>query len=247
MSLQFNVTASPYNGVIQRCEVMVYGPDGLGRISGNTTQLGLWTTRANNAMDKIQERILQVSGYKRQYDDPNHAEQNTHYVDIVSGTDTYKLTVDTNSDLILDIYSVYAKTSTGFYERLTLVDELTNEDFYGERTISGAPTKYARKGSNFIFSPTPNENVTNGLKFEISREIDYFTTADTTQKPGFRGTLHELLPTYMVLEYAEENVLQNVNLIERKAQKLEKLLDRAYGKVAPDERQIIKGRSILYK
>ena len=89
--------------------------------------------------------------------------------------------------------------------------------------------------------------VTNGLKFEISREGDYFTTSDTTQKPGFRGTLHDLLPTYMVLEYAEENTISNVNLLERRAQKLEQALDLAYSKVAPDERNIISPKRILYK
>lgn len=249
MSLVFSQTSSPYKGVIQRCEVMVYGPDGLGRISGNATQLGLWTTRANNAMDKIHERILQASGYKRQFDDPNHTgDYNTIYANLVSGQSDYVFTTDEGGNLILDLYRVYAKTTGGNYEPLTLVDELSDYDFYSESSATGHPTKYAKKTDGAIFvKPTPSTTVTNGLKFEISREGDYFTTSDTTQKPGFRGTLHDLLPTYMVLEYAEENTISNVNLLERRAQKLEQALDLAYGKVAPDERNIISPKRILYK
>lgn len=248
MSLQFNQTASPYKGVIQRCEVMVFGSDGLGRISGNSVQLGLWTTRANNAIDKIHERILQVSGYKRQFDDVNHPDYNTIYANLVSGQSNYVFTTDEGGNVILDLYRAYAKPDGGNYEPLELVDELSDYDFYSEASVTGTPTKYAKKTDGSItVKPTPDANVTSGLKLEISREGDYFTTSDTTQKPGFRGTLHDLLPTYMVLEYAEENTVANVNLLERRAQKLEKALDRAYGKVAPDERTVIRGKRILYK
>lgn len=248
MSLVFSQTVSPYNGVVQRAEVMVYGEDGLGRISGNTIQLGLWTTRFNNALDKIHERILQKSGYQRQSDDSNHTDFNTIYTDLVSGQDNYTFTTDENGNLILDLYRPYAKTSTGYYQPLELADELSDPDFYSESGITGdVPYKYAKKTDTAILvRPTPNANVTNGLKFEISREPSHFITTDTTKKPGFRATLHELIPVYAVLEYGEDNALTNAQFIERRAQRLEMALDKACGNLAPDERAVMRGKRISY-
>lgn len=246
MSLQFNKTSSPYNGIIQRLEIAIYGENGLGRISGDATLLALWTTRINLALDKVFAIIFQADGYW-QFDDGNHSDYPTITTNLVANQRDYPFTTDENGNLILDVHAVYAKqSSTSTYELLEPIDEIRDIHFYDEANVTGAPLAYGKRANAIFLDPIPDTNITDGLKIEISREGSYFTTSDTTKKPGFAGLFHDYLVVQPAFEYGLENNLATTQGYQLRAQELEKAITKYYSKRAQDERPIITMKKINY-
>lgn len=235
MSLQFNVTASPYNGLIQRCEVNVYGHDGLGRISGNSALLGLWTTRINQASDRIISLILN-SNRGEQYDDSNHTDYPEIYIDLVSGQRDYSFTTDENSNLILEIQDAYILDGS-VYRKLDRVDEDMYPNFYAGQNSTGTATKFGIKATGFFLDLIPSANVTDGLKIQINREASYFTTSDTTKKPGFSGMFHHYLADYACFDYGRTNSLTNTQIDYAYIQSIEKEITDWYNRSSKNEKQ----------
>lgn len=246
MSLVFNQTSSPYNGIIQRLETTVYGQDGLTRISGNTEKLGIWTTRVNQALDRAFSIIFQADG-RWQFDDSNHADYPTITTDLTASQRDYPFTTDEQSNLILEIHAVYTKpTATDEFARLEPVDETEVASFFAGTNTEGNPIQYGKKANSIFLDPIPDTTITNGLKIEISREGSYFTTADTTKKAGFAGLFHDYLVVRPAFEYAVENNMANAQGLNFRVQQLEDEIKKYYGKRAQDERQIISMKKVSH-
>lgn len=209
MSLSFNQTTSPFNGLIQRIETNIYGDDGLGRISGNATLLGLWTTRLNIARDRADSIILSSDGVW-QADDKNHTDISVIVTDLVANQRQYTVDTDEDGNVILEIHRAYI-LSGGSYRLLEPVDETKYPNFYDGQNNTGIASQYGKKGNLIILDLVPPANVTDGLKMEITRESDYFTPSDTTKKPGL-GLYDVYLADWASFEYAGNNTLANVNL-----------------------------------
>lgn len=207
--LQFNVTSSPYNGLIQRCEVNVYGDDGLGRISGNAVQLGLWTTRLNQAKLKMDSIVLASDG-KWQHDDKNHTDLNTIKTSLVANQRDYSFDTDENGNVILEILGVYLLNG-GTYTKLELVDETEVASFYDGTNTVGTPTRYALKGNTVLLDNLPSADLADGLKLEITREGTYFTTTDSTRTGGY-DLYDYLIADLACFEYGRFNTLANTSL-----------------------------------
>lgn len=218
--LQFNVTASPYNGLIQRCEVNVYGEDGLGRISGNSKLLGTWTTRLNQAKLRVDSFVLGSDG-KWQQDDKNHTDLPTITTNLVANQRDYAFTTDENGNVIQEILGVYI-LNNGIYTKLEYADETEDQLFYDGQNLTGTATKYALKGNTILLDFLPSANLSNGLKIEITREGTYFLTTDTTKTAGY-GMYDYVIADVACLDYAKFNTLANVNITAQtvEAEKLE--------------------------
>lgn len=225
--LHFNQTSSPYDGLIQRCEVNVFGEDGLTRISGNSKLLGLWTTRLNQAKLKLDSFVLTVDG-KQQHDDPNHTDISPITTDAVINQREYEVDTDENGNKILEILKVYYKNGD-VYEILEPTDELTEPDIYDGQDITGVPTKYGKKGNLIILDKLPESTVTDGLKLEVTREGYYFLTTDTTKTGGY-NLYDYVIADLACFEYARFNTIANVNLtapyIEESKSELKKYISR---------------------
>lgn len=207
--LYFNQVNSPYNGLIQRCEVNVFGDDGLGKISGSATQLGLWTTRLNQAKLKIDSTVLASDG-QWQYDDKNHTDIAIIYTNLVANQRHYTVSTDENGNQILEIIQAYI-LSNGTYVPLEPVDETQFANFYDGQNNTGTASMYGKKGNTISLDLVPSANVTNGLKLEITREGYYFLTTDTTKTAGY-GLYDYLIADLACFEYARFNTIANVNL-----------------------------------
>jgi len=59
--------------------------------------------------------------------------------------------------------------------------------------VAGTPEYYDLIGNNVVFYPTPNYTSANGIEFTVTRTPVYFTTSDTTKKPGIPDMFHEYL------------------------------------------------------
>lgn len=202
MSLSFNDTTT-LKGIVQQYEEEI-GVDA-GTISGNTTKLKRFTAKANLALDDFTKIAIQASG-TWQWDDSNHADYPIIKTNIVSGQQSYLITSDEQSNIILDIYKVAilpSATATTYVD-IVPTDEQTQDDtsgFINETTVGGVPTCYGKTANGIFFDPTPNYSATNGLKLYINREPSYFTYTDTTKKPGIPGIFHR----YLVLRPAEDD------------------------------------------
>lgn len=239
MSRQFSDTSSPYNGIIQGLETTLFGDDGLGTISGNTTQLGVWTSRVNSALDRALSIIFRSDG-RWQFDDSNHTDYPIITIDLVANQRDYSFTEDENSNLILEIEKVFvADTDNGPYREITAKDVQTDKDtvgFYDGNATTGSPSSYDKLATGIFLDPVPPANVTNGLKVYISREASYFATSDTTKKPGFAGIFHDYLVIRPAFEYAIENTLANVQGLQLRVDQMEQEMKDFYSRRAQDER-----------
>jgi hypothetical protein len=250
MSLQFNIPASPYNGIIQRIEQEAYGMDGLGRISGNSQLLGQWTTSVNLAKTDALRLILDSDG-KVQFDDSNHTDNPIVYFDIVADQRQYSFTADEQSNLILDIAKVaILKSATDTtYEELKPRDARQDDNspyVTDDSSVTGVPYDYDRTSSGIKFDPIPDYSATNGLKVYIDRETTFYTTADTTKTTGFDPRIDEYLVVKPMLNYAMTNTLASVPLLRERVALLEKDIKRIYGRKGADERKIITHKKIRF-
>lgn len=238
MSLTFSATSSPYNGIIQGIETTLYGADGLTRISGNSAQLGIWTTRVNQALDRAFAIIFTADG-RWQFDDSNHTDYPIIYMDLTAGTQDYPFTTDANSNLILEIDKVLvAGANNGPYRELTAKDAQRDDDtsgFWDGNSTQGSPRYYDKTANAIFLDPTPSANVTNGLKVYISREGSYFTTSDTTKKPGFAGIFHDYLVVKPAFEFALLNGHANAGGLQILVNEREQQMAEYYARRNQDE------------
>lgn len=243
MSLQFNITASPYNGLIQRCEINVYGEDALGRISGNTTLLGLWTTRLNQSKLKMEAWALEADGLW-QHDDKSHTDLPTITTNIVADQREYTFDTDEEGNKILEILRVYYKHGD-VYELIEPIDETLEESIYDGQNVYGAPRAYGKKGNTIILDRMPENAITGGLKVETTREDTFFTTADTTKYGGY-DLFDTLISDLACFEYSRNNVISNVNLnapyIEQQKRDFVTYMTRRAG----DRKDIMRPKKINY-
>lgn len=230
------------DGIIQRIEQELGFNDA--DISGNTTKLAQWTGSVNLALDKAFHIIFRADG-RWQFDDSNHTTYPILTGNLVSGQRDYPFTTDSDSNLILAIQRVFARTSTSdpYYE-LTPVDvhgdpESSISPFVDGLNTQGSPTRYDKNATGIFLDPIPDSSVTNGLKVYVSREGSYFTTSDTTKAPGFAGLYHE----YVVLEpcyrYARAHNLVNREALKRDVDELEKKITQFYSRRDQHERPIM--------
>lgn len=201
---------------------------------------------ANLALDKAWSIILPASG-KWQFDDSNHTDYPIITTNLVSGQRDYSFTTDEQGNLILDIYKVMVKDASGFYQEIFPVDvqsEEGTEGFYDGINTTGVPTRYDKTANGIFLDVIPSYNSTDGLKVYINREASYFTSTDTTKKPGFAGIFHEyiaLRPSYF---YAMRNGLDNRKSLQEEMLQMEVDMKKHYRDRSRDEQFVITGEQI---
>ena len=225
MSLQFSDTTN-LKGIVQQYEEEI-GVD-TATISGNATKLKKLTAKVNLALDDFTKIAIQASG-TWQYDDSNHTDYPIIKTNIVSGQNSYLITTDEQSNLVLDIYKVAilpSATATTYVDVLP-TDEQSQDDnssFISETTVTGQPRFYGKTGNGIFLDPTPGYNATNGLKLYINRENSYFTTSDTTKKPGIPGLFHRYLVLRPAEDYARINSLATYAAIRAERMQMEQAI-----------------------
>lgn len=245
MSLVFSDTTNK-DGILQRIEQELGFNDGY--ISGDATRLKFWTGSINLALDKAFHVIFGADG-KWQFDDSNHTKNPVIYTNLTADQRIYNFTTDEQSNLILDIHSVFARESTSdAYYLLTPKDAQINEipEMNDGITHYGFPKYYDKTGNGIKLDATPESTVTNGLQIYINREGSYFATSDTTKTPGFAGLYHEYLILEPCYRYARANNLKKQEVFKRDITELEKNITEYYSRRSKDERIIITNEPIQY-
>lgn len=249
MSLQFSDTTN-LKGIVQIYEKEIGANQG--DITGNTAKMKALTADINLTLDDYFAIAIQASG-TWQIDDSNHTDYPIITANLVSGQRDYTFTTDENSNLILDIYKVFAKVSatSDVYVEIFPRDAQSDSDatgFTDGRNTTGVPYYYDKTANGIFIDPIPSFNATNGLKIYINREASYFTYTDTTKKPGCPGIHHKYFALKPALDYARRNNHANVNRLEAEVLKYEGdesrgiqgSIERHFARRQRDVRKIIK-------
>lgn len=191
------------------------------------------TADENLAIDEVFAEIFNAGG-TWQFDDSNHTDYPIITTDLVSGQRDYSFTTDQQGNLILDIYKVFVKNEAGVYVEVEPVDVQSNRDgdmegFYDGRNTTGNVFRYDKTANGVFLDKIPNYNSSRGLKMYINREASYFTTSDTTKKPGFAGLFHEYIALSPSYKYAYRKGLTNKTDLENEKDKMMMAIRNYYG------------------
>lgn len=251
MSIQYSDTTNN-KGIVQLYEREVYGDGGIGRVSNDTTKLKNLTADVNIAFDEFLQIAIPASG-TWQFDDTNHSDFPEITTNLFASQRDYTFTTDEGGNLILDIYRVFTRTSTSDpYVEIYPVDVQSGTEFATTRisdglNTEGTPYLYEKMANGILLDPIPDTSVTNGLKVYINRESSYFTTTDTTKKPGVPGILHSWFYKKPALEYAKRNGLANVNRLQKDVDDLRDEITKYFSRREKDVRHRVKPKRQLYK
>jgi hypothetical protein len=196
------------------------------------------TRDINLAIDKVLSIIFGVGG-TWQFDDSNHLDYPIITTNLISGQRDYSFVNDEQGNLVLDIYKVMVKNVSGVFQEIYPVDvqsEPNTESFFNGVNAVGVPQRYDKTANGFFLDPVPDSTIytdpavlTNALKVYINREGSYFSTSDTTKKPGFAGDFHEYLALRPSYFYAMRNGLKNKNDLKSEMLEMEKAIAKHYG------------------
>lgn len=248
MSLQFNDTTT-FKGIVQIYEREIGANQG--DISGNTTKLKQFTADCNLSLDDYTAMAIQASG-TWQFDDSNQTDYPILTTNLVSGQRDYSFTTDGSSNLILDIYKVLVlQSATGtVYSELYPVDQQSDmnvQGFTDGQNTTGTPVLYDKTANAIFLDPIPGYNATNGLKILINREASYFTSSDTTKKPGVPGLHHKYFALRPALDYARRNTLAILPRLENEVAKMEQSIKEYFGRREKDERNVLTMSPIWFR
>ena len=126
---------------------------------------------------------------------------------------------------------------------------LGNDNLTDGRFAKNAPYYDIRDNSLWLYPMASASDVTNGglIRITFSRELDEFTTADTTQEPGFDETFHKMLPVGASLDFAVAKGLANKNDLAAIYQDYEVRLKQYYGSKQEDRNYVLKPAYINYE
>lgn len=236
MSLAFNDT-STYRGIIQMLEKECGFKRG--DISGDTNRLKEFTADINLALDDFIALALQSSG-TWQYDDSNHTDYPIITTNLVSGQRDYSFTTDEAGNLILDIQKVLVANAAGVFSEVTPKDaqsEGSTSGYWDGQNATGTPTTYDKTANGIFLDPIPNYNETGGLKVYINREGSYFTSGDTTKKPGVPGLFHSYFFLKPARNYARIHSRKNLAVLDADVQRMEMSIKEYFGLREKDVRR----------
>lgn len=224
-----------------------------GFVADNTERLQDFVADANLALDSFLTIAFRADG-TWQFDDSNHADYPIITTDIVDGQRDYPFTSDETGNLILELQAVFIGTDSDgpLYQEIHPVDVPSDEThetqgLWDNENTEGTPYRYGKLANGIFLDPIPSYNKTNGLKMYISREGSYFTTSDTTKKPGVPGVFHHYFYLKPALDYARRNRLANESNIRAEVLQLEVDIEEHFAMREGDKRHIMSNIPITYK
>lgn len=231
MSLTFNEIIAEYEEEI--------GANS-GDVANNTTRRRDFVRRCNISFNDYLTIAFRSSG-KWQFDDSNHTDFPEIVTDLVAGQRSYTFGTDEQGNLILDVYKVFVKNN-GVFVPITSIDknyEDVDASNYDGQDTQGLPYEYDKLGNAVLLNLVPQTTVSGGLKVLINREASYFTTSDTTKKPGVPGLHHKWFYLRPALDYARRHKLSSYNELVDEVTKLEKNIEDIFTTRARDTQNIL--------
>lgn len=195
--MQFSDTTNK-SGILQNCEIGLFGDNGYGKITGDANRLLQFTERANRALDRF-VFLAMTADEKWSFDDNNYTDLAIAQTNIVSGQRDYQFALEH-----LEIEKVLIQTPDGTWKEIKPLSQTENKQTFYENNTgnTGVPTRYEKRGSTIFLDVVPDYNGTNSLKVFFSRGASYFVSTDTTKVAGFASPFHKYIPNHMKAHYA---------------------------------------------
>ncbi len=204
--------------------------------STSSYPLATKTRDINMAFDDYQTIVTEASG-TWQLDDSNHIKYPNMKFNLVSGQQDYSFTEDEQGNQVQDIYRVECKDANGVWQLLTAYDEQAEtESLSARELLTGTPTRYYKTANGIFLDVTPNYDSTLGIRMFFTRSPNYFTTADTTKKPGIPNAHHRYLAVKPAYWYWLPKDSQRASLYFAELQKIEKMISDSVSQRVRDER-----------
>lgn len=228
-------------GVVQEAEFRCNVPNG----TFSTTYIKDITRLANVWVGNVVAWILQARD-EWDYDDSNHTTYPILTANLVSGQDYYTFPTD-----IFKIQRVEVTFDGTTWKKANYFDQANFDKALDATTIasnfSTSEPYYDTSYDSFRLLPTPTANVTAGLKIYIAREFDAFTTADTTQEPGFDSLWHYIIPLGIAFEWSKAKGLSQVNTLKTELLEAEQRLKQYYGDKQEDRQYNLGAKKNYWK
>ena len=241
---QFSDTTTKL-GLIQKCEITLFGDDGYGQISGNTNRLYQFTERLRVGQDRFTFLAMTADG-RWQYDDTNYTDYGIATTALVSGQRDYTFALE---HLEIEKVLIYPSATVTSYE---LIEPMDQDDVdavpYLENRSgnTGKPYRYDKRANSIFLDPTPNYSASAGLKIYFKRGPSYFVYTDTTKVPGFASIFHSYLHIHACRGYAIDRGLSNAKSLDELVQREEKAIKEFFARRSKDERKIMTGKKINF-
>lgn len=188
---------------------------GDGGITNDATLFKQITSYFVQADKKVSMALLR-SDRRWKWDDSNYTDFPIATIDLVINQRDYLLPAATsggNASTLWRINKVEILKNS-VYTQIDLM-EIDDE----ELTSTGSPTAYNLRGNSIRFKELPPANLTAGLRITFQRSGIAFTTASTTEQPGYIDTYHDLpcydtastylLPINTQLAISYSNIFEN--------------------------------------
>lgn len=160
----------------------------------------------NRWYDRAVSLIL-LSDSRWEFDDLNHTDLPIGTTSLVANQQDYSV----STAGFLKILKVECKNSSGDWIALKQIDkaQFKNIAMAEYQETAGTPAEFDLTSNSVFLYPKPSYASSGGLKVHYQRVPDYFTTADTTQEPGFAQPFHRLLSYGAAYDYAIANGMVN--------------------------------------
>lgn len=206
--MQFNNVNSK-NGLIQQCEINLFGDNPFTQISGNTSRLAIFTNYLNEAISRYAHLAL-FSDYNWEWDDRNQTDLPIGTTALVNGQQDYGIATEHSL-----ITGVEIKDTAGNWHALEELDER----FFTENNTSiseyaktpGQPYQYIKVANSILLFPAPDYSQSASLKVHFKRAPTYYTVADTTKVQGFTEIHANYLSDYATYKYASNHSMDITN------------------------------------
>jgi len=204
--MYFNITGGEKDGLIQ---------DVLNLVHTTTASYAKEdiTRNLNQSYHDVTRLIWESSG-AWQFDDSNKSDFPIATTNLVDTKQDYEL-----PSLARRIERIEVKNSSGDYKKLNQIDQHDVPSALSEfKETDGMPYYYDLLGSSVFLYPAPSSSdvtTSNGLKILFQRDVDEFTTSDTTAVPGFPTQFHRILSYSAALDYEEDSGNRERLMIER--------------------------------
>ena len=193
------------------------------------------TRNVNNWYDRAVNLILGADG-NWEWDDENYT--STRPV-ATTTLEADKQRYSLAGEGILKVLRVECKDTTGNWVQLVPFNQDQKRGIALPEWLktAGNPQHYDVAYNALVLYPTPNFEASGGLKIYYQRDFDHFTTADTTQAPGFDPLFHRLLSYGAALDYAiAKNMGGRIDLFRAEIAALEEGLVDHYSRKDRDQK-----------
>jgi hypothetical protein len=213
--MQFSDTTNK-SGILQRIEFTLGFPDGA--ITGDTTQKAHFTTLVNEAYYEVVMDILR-SQDSWDFDDTNYTDMAIASTPMVALQRSYLFPPALKALKIKRVDITYDGVN---YVHATPIDSLDFGDGVGNADHEDANFSTTRPAYDVlanvisVYPRATADQVTAGasIRLEFYRELDGFTTSDTTQEPGIDRPWHELIPLGASMKYASMRSMENARSLK---------------------------------